>query len=366
MIGNGDSTAEAVQPCKNARKSFAAAGDRDNAVRATSDLATFYFQQGDLDRSEAMLRQAIKVFRQIGDLEGVTTASANLGDISLARGNLTEAARALSDAIPGYKEMGDKDGVALILADLAKIARLRGDLKAALIGYKEARAIAQEIADKRAVAYALAGAGDVLADQGDLQAARSSYQESLVLSKGIGEKQSVAETELALARLSVEEGHAAEADTVIRKCKEQFHQDGQADDELSASVVLIDGLLAEVKYGDAAREAAAEKPLATKSANQLIRFQFDLVSARVELASGHLESSRAQLERTLQSAHAHRLLGVELETRLVLAELKKKPGQSVGAQADLVALEKFAQGRGFGLIASKAQSIRNNGEKRSP
>ena len=76
MIGNGDSTAEAVQPCKNARKSFAAAGDRDNAVRATSDLATFYFQQGDLDRSEAMLRQAIKVFRQIGDLEGVTTASA--------------------------------------------------------------------------------------------------------------------------------------------------------------------------------------------------------------------------------------------------------------------------------------------------
>ena len=232
QIGNGDSTA---QDCDNARKSYTAVGDRDNAARTTYDFAILYYEQGDLDRAEAMYREAIKVFRQVGDLEGVTTASANLGDISLARGNLTEAARALSDAIPGYKEMGDKDGVSLTLADLAKIARLRGDLKAALTGYEEARAIAKEIADKRAVAYALAGAGDVLADQGDLQAARKSYQESLALLQRVGDKQSVAETELALARLSLEEGHAAEAETVIRKCKEQFHQEGQADDELAAS-----------------------------------------------------------------------------------------------------------------------------------
>jgi hypothetical protein len=39
MIGNGDSTAEAVQPCKNARKSFAAVGDRDNAARTTGDFS---------------------------------------------------------------------------------------------------------------------------------------------------------------------------------------------------------------------------------------------------------------------------------------------------------------------------------------
>ena len=195
QIGDGDSTA---QDCDNARKRYTAVGDRDNAARTTADFAIFYYEQGDLDRAEAMYREVIKVFRQIGDLEGVTTASANLGDISLARGNLAEAARGLSDAIPGYKEMGDKDGVALTLADLAKIARLRGDLKAALTGYKEARAIAQEIADKRAMAYALAGAGDVLEDQGDLQAARNSYQESLNLCKEIGDKQAVAETELVL------------------------------------------------------------------------------------------------------------------------------------------------------------------------
>jgi tetratricopeptide (TPR) repeat protein len=362
QIGNGDSAAQA---CANARKSYTAVGDRDNAARATSDSAVLYYRRGDLDRAEAMYREAIAVFRQIGDLEGLTTASSNLGDIFLARGNLSDAARALADAIPGYKEMGDKDGVALTLADLAEVERRHGDLEAALASYREARAIAKEIDDKRAIAYALAGAGDVLADRGDLAAARKSYEESLVLRKQTGEKETVAETELSLARLSLEEGHALEAETVVRKCKEQFNQDQDADDELSASTVLMDDLVGEAKYGDAAKESAAGKPLATKSANQLIRIQFDLASARVELAFGHLESSRAQLGRTLQRAHAHHLLGIELETRLALAGLKKKLGQSVEAQTDLVALEKVAHDKGFGLIASKAQSVRNNGEKRS-
>ncbi len=362
QIGDGDSTAH---DCDNARKRYTSVGDRDNAARTTSDFAIVYYEQGDLDRAEAMYREAIQVFRQTGDLEGVTTASANLGDISLARGNLTEAARALSDAIPGYKEMLDKDGVSLTLADVAKIARLRGELKAALTGYEEARTIALEIDDKRAVAYALAGTGDVLADQGDLQAARKSYQESLALCKELGDKQAVAETELALARLSLEEEHAADAETVIRKCREQFHQDGQADDELSASTTLMQALLGQDKFADAAKEKQASQALAAKSTNLLDRLQYDLVSARVELASGHFESSRTQLERTLQSAQAHHLLGVELETRLTLVDLKKKLGQSAGAEADLVVLEKIADDKGFVLIARKAQSIRNNVGKRS-
>jgi tetratricopeptide (TPR) repeat protein len=360
QIGNGESTAQA---CDNARKSYTAVGDRDNAARATSDFAILYYEQGDLDRAETMYREAIRVFRQIGDLEGVTTASANLGDISLARGNLTDAERALSDAIPGYKEMGDKDAVALTLADLAEIARLRGDLKAALTGYKEAGAIAQEIADKRALAYALAGAGDVLADQGDLQAARNSQQESLALRKEIGDKQSVAETELALARLSLAEGHAADAETVIRKCKEQFHQEGQADDELAANVTLIEGLLGQDKSVEAAKEEQGSRALTAKSTNQLNRLQFDLVSARLELAVGHIAAARPQLQRTLERARAHHLLGVELETQFALAELKEKLGQRVKAQADLFALEKLARDKGFGLIAGRALSARNDGKK---
>jgi len=243
------------------------------------------------------------------------------------------------------------------------VARRRGDLETALVNYQEARAIANEIDDKRAIAYILAGVGDVLADRGDLAAARKSYGESLALRKQRGEKQTVAETELALARLSVDEGHAADAETVIRKCKEQFHQDGQADDELTADVTLIDALLSEGKFMEASEEKQANQTLAAKSTNQLNRLQFDLASARVELATGHPTASRPGLQRTLDSAHAHHLAGVELEAQLVLAELKKKQGQTIEAQADLVALEKLAHDKGFGLIAGKALSARNGSTK---
>jgi eukaryotic-like serine/threonine-protein kinase len=200
----------------------------------------------------------------------------------------------------------------------------------------------------------------VLVDQGDLQAARRSYQESLGLRKEIGDKQTVAESELALARLSLNEGQAAEAETVIRKCKEQFHQDSQGDDELAASVALIAGLLGQGNSVEAAKEEQASRALAAKSTNQLNQLQFDLVSARVELAIGHLAAAHPQLQRTLDSARAHLLLGVELETRLRLAELKQKLGQRVEAQADLVALEKLGRAKGFGLIAGKASSARNS------
>jgi hypothetical protein len=167
-----------------------------------------------------------------------------------------------------------------------------------------------------------------------------------------------------LARLSIEEGHAADAEAVIRKCKEQFHQDGQADDELAASINLIEGLLGEGKFVEATKEKQVSQALATKSTNQLNRLQFDLVSARVEVAIGHLASSCLQLQRTLESARAHRLLEIELETQLSLAELKKKRGQKVEAQADLLALEKSARGKGFGLIASKSVPVRNSDEKK--
>src|SRR5580698_4629815 len=355
-IGGEDST---VQTCENARKSYTAVGDRDNAARATNDLAAFYYQQGDLDRAEAMFQDAIKVFRQVGDLEGITSVSSNLGDIALARGNLTEAAHSLSDAIPGYKEMGDKDGVALTLADLAEAERQRGELKKALAGYQEARTVAQEIDDKRAVAYTLAGVGGVLLDQGDLRGARKSYQESLALRKEIGDKQTVGEMELALSRLSIEEGQPADAEAVIRKCIEQFHQDGQADDELVARVTLIEGLLVQGKSLEAVKEELSSRVLAEKSTNLFNRLQFDLVSARLKLAIGHLAAARPELQRILESARTHLLLEIKFETRRTLTELEKKLGQGIEAQADLVALEKLARSKGFDLIAGKALSVRN-------
>lgn len=162
-----------------------------------------------------------------------------------------------------------------------------------------------------------------------------------------------------MARLSIEQGHAADAETVIRKCKEQFHQDQQADDELAASVVLIEALLAESKLPEAESEEGKAKSLADKSANTLFRLQFEMMSGRVQDLLGHFPTASAQLQKTLQSAHSHHLLELEFETRLAMAELRNRTGQPVAARAESLSLENAARKNGFGLIASKAQSFRN-------
>jgi hypothetical protein len=87
--------------------------------------------------------------------------------------------------------------------------------------------------------------------------------------------------------------------------------------------------------------------------------QFEMMFARAEGLAGHFPLASADLERTLKNAHSHQLLGLELETRLAVAELKSRSGQSVAASAESLSLENSARKNGFGLIASKALSFRN-------
>ena len=49
----------------------------------------------------------------------------------------------------------------------------------------------------------------------------------------------------------------------MRKCKEQFHREQAIDDELAASVMLTQALLAEGKQEDAKKEIEAARALAT-------------------------------------------------------------------------------------------------------
>ncbi len=361
-VGLGSSS-EGVSECANALQSALAAKDINGAALMRNNLAALYFQMGDLAQSEKMFHEAIAEFRQVGNEEGMAASLANFGGTRVAEGDLSGAKKLIDESIIEYQAVDDKDGVALSLNNLGDLLRQSGNLQTAATTYQQAKATAQEIDDKAAIAYVMQGLGDVAVDRGDLAAARKSYEEALSLRKQTGELQFAAESELSLAKLAIEAGHAADAETVIRKCQEQFHHENQSDDELDSIAGLMETWLSEGNFAAAEKERKDGQTLAAKSTNQLLKLQFDLVSARVLLADGDTASANTLLQRTLQSARAHHLVGIELKTQLALAELKKKLGQTVEAQADLVALEKLARGKGFGLIAAKALSIRHNGTK---
>jgi DNA-binding winged helix-turn-helix (wHTH) protein/tetratricopeptide (TPR) repeat protein len=361
-VGLGTS-AEGMRECANALQGAIAAKDVNGTAMMRNDLAALYFQTGDLAEADKMFRKAIAEFRQVGNEGGMATSLANFGALRVSEGDLSEAKKLIEESIIEFQAVADKEGIALSLNNLGDLFRESGNLQTAAITYQQAKATAQEIDDKSAIAFVMQGLGDVAVDRGDLAAARKSYEEALSLRKQTGELQYAAETELSLARLAIEEGRAADAEAVIRKCHEQFHREHQSDDELDSIVGLMETLLGEGNFAAAEKEREGSHALAAKTINQLLRLQFDEASARVHLANGDTASANTLLQHTLRSARAHHLVGIELKTQLALAEMKKKVGESAEAQADLVALEKLARGKGFGLIAGKALSARNSSTK---
>ena len=351
-------TDQGINDCEKALQSSIAAGDRDGEAMMRNNLAALYFLRGDVARSDAMFREGVRAFRQVGNPDGIATSLSNWGTTRMTQGSLEEAKKLLAESIPDYQEVEDKDGVALALTNLGDVSRQKGDLDVAATTYQQAKATAQEINDNDAMGYVLNSLGDLSMDRGDLTAARQSYQEALALRRQAGEGQLAAETELALARLALEEGQASAAETMILKCKKQFHQDQESDDELAARTALIDALLAESRYSEARKEEEETVPLAAKTVNEVLRLRFDSASARLEGASGHFDAARAKLENVLHRAHAHNLLGIELEGRLALAELELRAGLKPQGRADLLALEKDARAKEFGLIVANASNLR--------
>ena len=319
-----------------------------------TDLATIYYLRGDLTQSAEMFQQAVKKFRQVGNKDGIATALSDFADSRFSQGNLMEAKKLLEESIREYQAVDDKEGVVLNLDSLGDIWRQNGELDEADAAYQQGEVIARKIEDKNATAYVLSGMGDVAFDRGDLALARRRYEEALALRNQAGEKQSAAESRVSLAKLAIEEGRAPDAEASARQCKQQFQQDLQKDDELVASLVILDALLAQGKQSEAEKEIEADQPLGKQSQNRFLRLQFELASGRVFLASDDPDASLALFQRVAGDAHRYGFVGLEFASDLALAGFANRTKHGPQAQMELRALQKSATSKGFGLIAGKA------------
>jgi DNA-binding winged helix-turn-helix (wHTH) protein/tetratricopeptide (TPR) repeat protein len=349
-----DASNEAIDICRHALEASIAAKDPNGEAMMRTDLASLYYLRGDLTQSAEMLQQAVKKFKQVGNRDGVATALSNFADARLSQGDLMEAKNLLQESIPEYQAVDDKEGVVLNLDSLGDVWRQSGELDKAEAEYEQAVVIARKMEDKNAIAYVLSGMGDLALDRGDLNVARKRYEEALALRSGAGEKQTAAESRVSLAKLAIEEGHDSDAETSARSSKAQFHEEQQADDELNASIVLIDALLAQGKQGEAQKEMEAAQRLGKDSQNRFLCLQFELASGRVLMKSAHPEAAGPLLTGLNRDAQRYRFAGLEFESKLALAELAKKTNHREQTQIELHALQKSASSKGFGLIARKA------------
>jgi eukaryotic-like serine/threonine-protein kinase len=374
-----------------AKRLYQESGDRSGAALAANTMAVLLWQQGDLDSARTLYEEALATSREIGDRAGESTALNNMAILRKERGEYDQALALYEDSLAIDRETGDKGGVAAILNNLANVLLQRGDLAGARRRHEEALALRREIGDRageaaslvnlaevllkhgdlaaaeancrgalarsrdlgdrRLEAYALFDLGETLVERGDLAGARAAHAGALAIRLELGEKTTSAESRLALARLTLEEGRAAHAAEELRPLLPVFEAASSVADQALARAVLSRALVAAGEVRAAEEHAARAERLVATSDRPDLRLSVLVTSAGARAGSDG--EARARLEDARAEAHRIGLAGLELEARLVRAEIDARRGDR-GAAAALRGVEKDARARGFVLLARRA------------
>ncbi len=383
---------------EEAREMYITAGDRWDAVNASTNLAYVAMQSGDLTQAENIYQQSLKTYRELGDRKGAATALTSIGTVLRNRGDFRNAKamhvqalairREIGDrageamscnnlanmlslmgdpqgardmyqaALPVFREIQDRNAVATVLSNLGDLVSEEGDLSRAHDLYDESRATFEELGNKSSLAHTLSRLGDLHLIDGDLASARQKYEQALALRKQLGEKGSVGESQLALAQTSLYEGDPASAETAAKAASDEFRLANRPDDEASAMAVLARSLLDREKYAESAEAIQRAEELSMKSSDRSVRLSVAITGASIRAAGGETAKSLKDLEQVIREARNGRLIQLELEARLALAAVEVAAGRFQAGRLRLEALETEALKKGYKYIADRAASAR--------
>ncbi len=383
----------AVAAAADARKLFAAAGDRGGVARALNASATVLSDQGRLEEATALDLEALEIFRQIedrrrmgwslnnlarnlrtrGDLSGArrmyeeslaicreiddasgtARAEANLGRLLLESGELAAAQKMHENSLRLRRKIGEARGIAGAGVDLGVVLLARGKLGAAVEQLDASARALLEIGDKQSAARAFDFLGDALLATGDIAAARSAHERALSLFRELGAA-AAAQSRLALARVALAEGKAAHAGAELAALLKPA-----ARPALGGTVATAEALLAvaRLELGDSAGAREASAAASQPSLRQIAladRLEVEILVARVD---GLLGGDQARsLAKVLATARDAGLKEPELEARLLVSELALRRGDQ-GARAALEKLAETAKNAGFGLVSARANRL---------
>ncbi len=395
FLGQFDKSNAAFQ---DARRTYAAAGDRSGEARAMMGLATNLYQRGDLNGAIQLYQQGLTIFREIGSQGSIATSLFNIAITLYQQGDLSGSLKIYQQALQIQREIGDRGGTANTLNSIANVLADQGDqsgaeknYQAALVVFREVGArfdqaiimgnlgellldqgnlpeaqkmfeqaleIKRSLHNRHSEAYTLSALGDLYTESGDLAAARKAHEDALAIRTELGEKGTAAEDSLALARIALEEGHPEDALTGARKAAADFQARKQVEYEASAHQVAALCLLKSGRLEEAKAEVQEAQKLLVKTDNHPAHVPVVIAEARVAMASGDFAGARGKLNAALAEATKANLLYFQYDARLAQGELEIKSGNAAAGRRHLASLEADSNAKGFLLIARKAKALR--------
>ena len=355
-LGSQGKYREAIAEYERALAILRDLGEEEKTGAALNNMAINYTNMGDFDRAEELYRQAQARFEKAGDEANVSTALSNVADIAFVRGRLAAAAKLYQQAIdiqPG----SDPTSAAYSVYRQADVFLEQGRIEDARShATKAVEAIRPTEGAYQYLTGAMTVLGNVRRAEGDLAAARKEYESSLALREKTGELDLVAESQTSLAALALDEGHAEQAEPLLRTAIVQFEKESGNTDAAGAYVLLSRALLMQGKREQARAAVQHALDVSLKSPDPALRIPAAVQLAKVEAAGGPGGAAIAKLRAAAAQARRLGYYGLECEARLALGEVELRDSPRSG-RAELEALEREARGRGFGLVARQAETL---------
>ena len=339
------------------------ANDRTRAANELNSLARVLSLAGDFRGGKKSSEDAVAAGHEIGDNAVVSSALANLGDALAGLGDLPPALAKYEQSLAMTRVLGDAPGSAQAQAQdflgLARVRYAQGDIAGAKRWLDEAEPSLQKSPDKSVSGLALACMGDIHVAQADLAQARAAYDRALNVLKTAGASRYAAETQVAAARLSIEEGHADDADAPLRSAIAKLQKENDTAGEIVARAVLVRVLLSNgtiVQYAEAQKQVNAAAGLVTPLQNPQPRLELTIAAARTAAALGAEAKARPALDGAIAETGRFGFLALNYEARLALGQIQMNSGKTGAGRFTLHAVEKDATTQGFLLIARQARA----------
>lgn len=112
-------------------------GDKGMQGYVLANLSTIYFQRGDYQTAEKLLRESLSLSHEVGTKIGVAWATNMLGDVALRQKKVERAESYFQQSLLLFRHLGDKSGTVNALGSLGQIARLQQN-------YPQAETLLQE------------------------------------------------------------------------------------------------------------------------------------------------------------------------------------------------------------------------------
>jgi tetratricopeptide (TPR) repeat protein/tRNA A-37 threonylcarbamoyl transferase component Bud32/TolB-like protein len=349
--------AGSIARCEEARQIFATAGDRAGAGRALNAIGVAHMEQGDFIPAKKAYDEALVSTRELGDKRLEAMVLNNYAGVLRGEVDLAGSRKMLEGALSNFREIDDKGGVARSLDNIGIVLMDEGKPDAARKAFEQSLVICREIGNKSLSGYALYLLGNVHLAQANLSAAKQRHTEALALRKEIADHRGIGLSELALAKLAIEAGEFAAAESIARQHVQEFQKVGSADEEALARTILVQALLAQRQSADAALAIEPAVAQAKKTGDVSVRLSVAIDAARVHAASGtqaDVAGALKALRDASNDAAREGLTGVLFQARLALGQLEIEAGQRAAGRARLLALQKEAAAKGFLLVARKA------------